>query len=692
MGRWAAWLVSVFLVIGAVVPAAHAIGLPLVEVAKLTASDAAGSDQFGTSVAVSGDTIVVGAPFAAAGGSSRGAVYVFTDNGDGTVTQTATLTASDAADSDWFGYSVGVSGDTIVVGALDPGFFTTENGRAYVFVEPPGGWTSGTETAVLTPSDAAPNNWFGYAVAVSGDTVVVGANQGLFGSNKGKAYVFAEPPGGWVTGTETAILTASDAADGDRFGFSVAASGETIVIGAPYSAAGGSLRGKAYVFVEPSGGWATGTETALLTASDTADGDRFGFSVGVSGGTVVAGADAAANRRGKAYVFVEPSGGWATRTQTAVLTASDGVDDDYFGGSVGVSGGTIVVGAPEAAGGAGRGQAYVFNEPSGGWATGTQTAVLTASDGAGFDRFSRSIAVSGETIVAGTPEAAVGSELGAGAAYVFQPDLPEFLASPDPVAFADTVVGDTSAEQAVTVTNNGIADLVVDAGGVTLTGADASQFSVAADTCSGQTIAPSASCEVTVRFAPTGAGAMSAALSFSDNTPTTPNTVSLSGTGIVAGFSASPASVTFAETTVGESSAGQVVTVTNTGTADLVVDAGGVILTGPDASQFSVSADACSGWTVPPSQTCTVTVGFAPTGAGAKSAVLSFTDNAPGSGTVELTGTAVAPSPTPTATSSAAPGSTPDTGASGLSGTALAGILAILAGAGVLVISLRRLN
>src|SRR5439155_1428560 len=145
-------------------------------------------------------------------------------------------------------------------------------GAAYVFVKPGGGWASGPETAKLTASDGAPGDELGQSVAVSGDgaTVVAGAPAT---SNQGAAYVFAKPGGGWASGPETAKLTASDGAPGDDLGRSVAVSGDgsTIAAGAPDSS-----HGAAYVFVKPGGGWANASQTAKLTASDGAAGDRLG--------------------------------------------------------------------------------------------------------------------------------------------------------------------------------------------------------------------------------------------------------------------------------------------------------------------------------------------------------------------------------------------------------------------------------
>jgi uncharacterized protein (DUF2345 family) len=399
---------------------------PFVQQAKLTASDGAANDQFGFSVSISGDTVVVGAP---GKNSSQGAAYVFVKPSGGwttTSTFTAKLTASDGAVGDDFGFSVSVSGDTVVVGAHNADIGANlAQGAAYVFVKPSGGWSGNlTETAKLTASDGAAFDTFGFSVSVSGDTVVVGAPGK--NSSRGAAYVFVKPSGGWTTtSTFTAKLTASDGAVGDDFGFSVSVSGDTVVVGAaPFA-----NQGAAYVFVKPSAGWSGNlTESAKLTASDGAAFDFFGSSVSISGDTVVVGALGKNSSQGAAYVFVKPSGGWSGNlTETAKLTASDGAAFDTFGWSVSVSGDTVVVGAPGADIGANadQGAAYVFVKPSGGWTTtSTFTAKLTASDGAVGDDFGFSVSVSGDTVVVGAQFADISTNAGQGAAYVFGSGAP----------------------------------------------------------------------------------------------------------------------------------------------------------------------------------------------------------------------------------------------------------------------------
>ncbi len=401
------------------------------ESAKLLASDGAANDDFGWSVAISGDTVVVGALLHDDIGSDSGAAYVFVKPAGGwigTLNQSARLRAFDEAAGDFFGNSVAISGDTVVVGALLHDDIGSDSGAAYVFVKPAGGWT-GTlnESAKLLASDGAENDIFGYSVAIAGDTIVDGATlSNDKGDDSGSAYVFVKPTGGW-TGTlnESAKLLASDGAMGDRFGNSVAISGDTVAVGAWEDTDKGFKSGSAYVFVKPAGGW-TGTlnESAKLFASDEAPGDQFGLSVAIAGDTVVVGAgwdDDKGFDSGSAYVFVKPTGGWTgTLNESAKLLASDGAENDIFGYSVAIAGDTIVVGATLSNDkGDDSGSAYVFVKPAGGW-TGTlnESAKLIPTDGAAGARFGWNVAIEGNRVVVGAfLDDAKGPD--SGSAYVF---------------------------------------------------------------------------------------------------------------------------------------------------------------------------------------------------------------------------------------------------------------------------------
>jgi FG-GAP repeat/Prealbumin-like fold domain len=371
---------------------------PWVQQAKLTGgSDISGCDLSTDSiwpVAISGDTIVAGAPAIKIGHhqTCQGSLFVFVKPASGwaNANQTATLTASDGRAYDRLGYSVAIQGDTIVAAS---GW----RQAAYVFVKPAGGWTNATESARLTASDG---NSLG-RVGISGDTIVAGGSA---------AYVFLKPATGWASGTETAKLTASDgSAIAD-----VAISGDTIVASAPGPTYVETDPNFVYVFVKPAaGGWANDTETARLRASDGVSTDDFGQSVAISGGTVVASAPFADVSgqvdQGAVYVFAKPLGGWTNATETAKLTASDGAADRELGRTVAVSGKTIVAGGLVAIGY--RGASYVFDKPVGGWTNGTETVKLTSSDGvdSNWDGYGRYVAIAGDRIVVGAPLHTVGN-------------------------------------------------------------------------------------------------------------------------------------------------------------------------------------------------------------------------------------------------------------------------------------------
>ena len=411
---------------GYVIDTAYGDGT-LTETAKLTASDGAAYDYFGYSVSVYNNTAVIGAFF----DDDNGSAYVFEKNstsGNWTQTETAKLTASDGAADDYFGYSVSVYNNTAVIGAYKDDSNGNDSGSAYVFEKnsTSGNWTQ-TQTAKLTASDGAADDYFGYSVSVYNNTAVIGAyKDDSNGSNSGSAYVFEKnsTSGNW-TQTQTAKLTASDGAAYDYFGWSVSVYNNTAVIGAYKDDSNGNDSGSAYVFEKnsTSGNW-TQTQTAKLTASDGAADDWFGRSVSVYNNTAVIGADGDDDSgafSGSAYVFEKnsTSGNW-TQTQTAKLTASDGAADDYLGRSVSVYNNTAVIGAyQDDSNGSNSGSAYVLekNSTSGNW-TQTQTAKITASDGAADDYLGRFVSVYNNTAVIGAyQDDDNGSN--SGSAYIF---------------------------------------------------------------------------------------------------------------------------------------------------------------------------------------------------------------------------------------------------------------------------------
>lgn len=469
-------------VVSALVPAQQAY---------LKASNTRQNAYFGVSVATSGDTIVAGSYQEAsnatgvngnqsdrsAGGA--GAVYIFVRDAFGGWSQQAYLKASNTEAEDYFGISVAVSGDTVVIGAYGEdsdatgvnGNQTNNNafqaGAAYIFVRNGSTWT---QQAYLKASNARQVHRFGQAVSVSGDTVVVGAyledsNSTGVNSNQsdtnapasGAAYVFVRTGTNW---SQQAYLKASNTGINDSFGSSAAVSGDTVVVGAFGESSNATgvngnpnnnsapAAGAAYVFTRSGTSW---TQQAYLKASNAEADDLFG-SVAVSGDTVVVGAalessDARgvngdpnnnnAFRSGAAYVFARSGTTWS---QQAYLKASNTEANDGFGSSVSISSDTVVIGSrressnatgvngdPNNNSAGNSGAAYAFVRSGTNW---IEKAYLKASNTGANDNFGWSVSLSDDTVVVGAHQEASNftgangnqndnSMVNAGAAYVF---------------------------------------------------------------------------------------------------------------------------------------------------------------------------------------------------------------------------------------------------------------------------------
>ena len=377
----------------------------------LTAPDGAAYDYFGYSVALSGDTALIGARGATVNGAeSRGAAYVFTRSGGQWAFQ-AKLAASDGAAGDRFGYSVALSGDAAAIGADVAG--DADQGAVYVFTRSGAAWAEQAKLSVSTP-DAYPR--FGCSVALAAGTLVAGASWGDVAgdADQGAAYVFT---GGGSVWTQQAQLQAGAGQAGDQFGVAVAVDGDTAVVGADLG--GSADRGAAYVFTRSGGLW---TERGTLTASDGIALDQFGISVALSGGTALVGAQLAGGSivdQGAAYVFTSAGSAWS---QQAKLTEAG---SRYFGCSVALSGDTAVLGAMWDDGAAAdRGAAYVYRRSDSVW---TKQARLLPADGRANDRHGLSVALSGDTALVGAPH-----EWLEGRACVFTDLIPGKPATPRP--------------------------------------------------------------------------------------------------------------------------------------------------------------------------------------------------------------------------------------------------------------------
>ena len=437
----------------------------------LKAANAEESDHFGWVLALDGNTMLVGAHKQSSdpsgnpdgGASHSGAVYVFVRNAGGSWSQQAYLKASNGEADDYFGWSVALDDDTLVVGAPYEDSSATgginnntaaDAGAAYVFVRTGSTWS---QQAILKASNAEAHDQFGSAVSISGNTIVVGAPvesssaASTPGDNSasyaGAAYIFVRTGSTW---SQQAFLKASNAHNSDLFGSALTLDNDTLVVGAQQqssSATGGpndssaSYAGAAYVFVRTGSTW---SQQAFLKASNAEASDMFGAALALDKDTLVVGApqeghapsvgyvENTTTHSGAAYVFVRTGSTWS---QQAFLKASNPGDDDNFGWSVAISANSILIGSPQESssflGGQAdnsthfSGAAYLFVRSGTSW---SQQAFLKASNAEEDDNFGTGVAVSGTTILVGASSESSSATGGpgdnsvpfAGAAYVFQ--------------------------------------------------------------------------------------------------------------------------------------------------------------------------------------------------------------------------------------------------------------------------------
>ncbi len=380
-----------------------------VESAKIVPSDGAPFDVFGQAIAISGNTVVIGAYADDDNGTNSGSVYVFVRNGSNWTLQQKLL-PSEVEAEDQFGGWVDIDGDTIVVASSLDDDLGLNSGAAYVFVRSGTVWS---QQQKLLPSDGADGDQFSQeAVAISGGTIVCGSGgDDDNGIVSGSAYVFVRSGTVW---SEQQKLLPSDGATQDLFGSSADIDGNTIIVGAYGNDDNGSSSGSAYIFVRNGTVW---TEQQKLLASDGTANDIFGNTVAISGNTALIGAyldDANGAETGSAYVFVRNGAVWS---QQQKLLPSDPGIGDRFGQAIAISGETVVVGAYLNNDlGNDSGSAYVFVRSGAVW---TEQQKLLPSDGAENDAFGIGVTVLGNTIVVGS----FGDDdngQASGSAYVFE--------------------------------------------------------------------------------------------------------------------------------------------------------------------------------------------------------------------------------------------------------------------------------
>ena len=369
---------------------------------KILASNAESSDYFGIGVAIDGEYCAVGAYQEDTGYTNQGAVYIFTMSGGNGWTEQQKLVPSDAANSDYFGYNVDISGDYVIGGSYNK---STGTGAAYIWTR---SGTSWSQQSKLTASDAATTDRFGIDVAIHGDYAIVGADQE--NSHAGAAYIFTRSGTTW---SQQQKITAIDITADDHFGIGVDISNNYAIVGAYHAHSPAADAGAAYIFTRSGTNW---THQSKIVASDQASNDFFAYQVAIDGDYCIAGAygDASpASDAGSVYVYTRSGVSW---NQQQKLTASDQVAGDYLGWSLDISDDYIVSGANLAhAPGANSGAAYIYRRTNTTW---TQQAKIAASDTTAGDEFGWKVGIYGNNVIVG----ALKDDTNTGSVYYFKRD------------------------------------------------------------------------------------------------------------------------------------------------------------------------------------------------------------------------------------------------------------------------------
>lgn len=612
------------------------------QIAYLKASNVDAGDFFGQAVAIDDNTLVIGTPFEDSNASSpsnnsamdSGAAYVFVRDGAGGWSQQAYLKASNTGAGDWFGFSVAIDGDTIVIGA--PGESSNGSGpgnnslpragAAYVFVRSDTTWI---EQDYLKPLTVDTFDEFGWSVVIDSTTVIVGArgedSNGSSASNNsavdsGTAYVFLPVLGNW---SQRKYVKASNAGTGDRFGTSVGLDGDALVVGAPEEDGNGITNsGAAYTFDRSGILW---IEDGYLKADNLDQFDRFGASVSVDGDMVAVGATGESSNgtgpdnnsavdAGAVYVFRRTGDFWV---QQDYLKANNADQFDEFGSSVSIVDNALVVGAPGESGDGsgpdndsviGAGAAYLFILGDAGW---NEEAYLKAANVDFEDRFGGAVAVSGNTILVGViEEDGDGSDpdnndaIQAGAAYLF--------GSVVVFSIGGTVSGLTG--NGLTLQNNGGDDLTIVADGV---------FTFNTPVVDGQ------SYKVTVAAQPTSPDQICSVTNGSGTVNGMAVTEIQIDCQLPSAINVLPPILDFGEQLLGITTASQMIVVESTGEGDLVIDP--VTLKGPQATDYQIIMDSCSGATLPTGAACGIDVAFTANAPGVRNAWVEIRSNAPNS-------------------------------------------------------------
>lgn len=371
---------------------------------KAAGTDTDTRDEFGDAIDVSGDLAVVGVGGDDnANGADAGAVYIFerTDREWNQVTQ---ILASDGTAADRFGFSVAIDGDTVVVGARQADVTGTNDGAAYIFQQNQGGTDNWGLVRKITGSMNSAKDHFGHSVAISGDTIVVGARlDDGSGTNSGSAYIFERDLGGTDNWGERKRIKATDAAGGDQFGFDVALDGNNLLIGARKDDDNGNDSGSVYFLNRDAGGTDNWGEFNKHLAPDGVKNDWFGSSVDLDGNYAIVGKPIRNNRLrpGKAYTYSKSGSTWGYVTNFGSVS---GTDADQFGYSVSIDANTAAVGSRlEDSAAQNAGMVAVHSRNTGGTNAWGLDYELYSDDAAQGDYFGETVVIDGDWIAAGAP-------------------------------------------------------------------------------------------------------------------------------------------------------------------------------------------------------------------------------------------------------------------------------------------------
>ena len=395
----------------------------------IVAGDIQDMDEFGNSVAIDGDSLVVGARSEDGAGLDRGAVYLYDRNQGGADAwgEVKKIIASDAQDGDMFGQAVDIGGDILAVGAAGPIGSTTGRGAVYIYYRNLGGVDNWGEVTRIVGNDSVQEDSFGLSVALAGDCLIVGAPaKGGAGYLRGAAYVFYRDQGGNDAWGQAAQIEAADTHDLECFGFRVAVSSDRAVVGA--IGMDSSDTGSAYVFDRNRFGTDVWGQVVKITASDAQPEDQFGISAVIVGDTIIIGAacedgqsGGIGDNPGSVYIYSRNQGGADAWGEVRKLSNSE-EDGAFFGISVDLSGEFLVVGALYIGGsGLNRyfGAIYFFSKNEEGANNWGLLNRATASDGEDFDFLGMSASFSGNYAVVGAPNKNGGGTK-RGAAYIFK--------------------------------------------------------------------------------------------------------------------------------------------------------------------------------------------------------------------------------------------------------------------------------